>query len=694
MAGIIVLASDIDIVATETQNLKFLNELIQADQLSAVRRSILISIPINIALAAIIMVVTVLYGHVFAGVAWFAATCVINALRIGLCRSPLPGSPAKGILAGLARLTTGQHLMFASILALISGSIWALMPLLCDGYTAPQAVFYLVVICGITAGAVTHGNAYAIIPSCFILPPLLSMAGCMVYAGGVDHIGIAFATILYLGALIRSARESHALFREASRRKNEATSLAGSLTQAHARTTEIAEEMHRRAIHDTLTGLLNRAGFANEVETLMSGLHKSLCLMILDLDGFKSVNDVFGHRAGDDVLIEVAVRLRQTLPNGFTIARLGGDEFAIIFDPEASCVQPREVADRLISAIGRPFPGFDSGRVGVSIGIHQTRNRVGFSEMMICADSALYAAKSGGRNRHYMFDEQLNNRLNMRRDVERDLPKALADGQLYMVYQPIMNEGGRRLSNFEALLRWDHPRHGSISPVDIVEIAAVLGLSEALMKHILTKTGDILTRLMALGRTDIWVAVNVSPREMSRLPVDAFVLNALKAQGIPTSMLEIEVTEETAMDIRAVQGKLSVLSQAGIRVAIDDFGVGYSSLSSLRHLQVDRIKIDNSFVTELTRSSADQLMVQAIINLGHSLDMEVVAEGVETAEIQAMLQTFGCRVMQGYHLGHPMTPDVALNWMSQLVASENLKHSARDASQGSPSSALPELQAI
>lgn len=648
-------------------NMVYLKQLIRADQLNAVRRSVLISIPINIALGTIIMVVTIFYGHAVQGVTWFAGTLVINILRIALCRAPLPGAPATGMLAWLAGLSLKRHLEIASVLAFISGSIWALMPLLCDGYTAPQSTFYLVVICGITAGAVTHGNAYAVIPTAFILTPLLAMAGCLIYAGGVDRIGLAIATFLYLGALIRSARESHALFYEGSRRKNEATALAGSLSQANARTTEIAEEMHHRAIHDTLTGLLNRAGFASEVEALTAGPHNSMCLMILDLDGFKSVNDVFGHRAGDDVLAEVAKRLQSTLPNSFTTARLGGDEFAVVFDPEANRAKPAEVAERLIAAIGQPFKGFDAGRVGVSIGIHQTRDRIGFSEMMICADSALYAAKSAGRNRHYMFDEQLDNRLKMKRDIERDLPRALAEEQLYMVFQPIMGEGGRRISNFEALLRWDHPRHGSVPPTDILEVAAVLGLSEPLMRFILNKSGTVVQHLKTLGKDDVWVAVNVSPREMSRLPVDAFVLEALKAWDVPSSMLEIEITEETAMDMRAVQGKLAALRQAGVRLAIDDFGVGYSSLSSLRHLQVDRIKIDKSFVTGLITSPADQVMVQAIINLGRSLNLDVVAEGVETSDIQAMLQTFGCRTMQGYHLGRPASLEQTFDRIAKLT---------------------------
>ncbi|MDC7684601.1 bifunctional diguanylate cyclase/phosphodiesterase [Asticcacaulis sp. BYS171W] len=650
-------------MASATHDTHLLTAQIRADQLATVRRSVKISIPINIVLSLIIMTVTVYYGHAQSGVLWFATALLINMVRVALCQAPFPGTAAKGAFAGMAKLSVDRHLFIASLAALTSGSVWALMPALCEGYTSAQSGFYLVVICGITAGAVVHGNAYAIIPICFIVPPLMSMAGCLFYAGGFDRIGLACATLLYLGALIRSALESEVMFRYGSQRKNEATTLAGSLKQAHARTTEVAEEMRHRAVHDALTGLLNRSGFAAEVERRVLDNAQPLCLMILDLDGFKSVNDVFGHRAGDDVLVEVARRLKTIARDGFTIARLGGDEFAVLFDADAAPAD--EIAGRIITAIGQPFDGFDAGRVGVSIGIHHPRDRVSFSEMMVCADTALYAAKNGGRNRFHHFDATLSDRLDMKRDIERDLPRALTEHQLHMWYQPIFSNGGRTFSHFEALLRWEHDKHGWVSPVDIVENAAVLGLSEPLLKYILAEACAMTARLKASGLDKSWIAVNISPREMSRLPVETMVFEALKQAGVSPSMIEIEITEETAMDMRAVEGKLAVLAEGGIRLAIDDFGVGYSSLSSLRHLRVDRLKIDKSFVIGLTDSTSAQVMVQAIVNLGHSLGMEVVAEGVENAETQALLQRFGCRNMQGYHLGRPMSKDAAIEWATK-----------------------------
>lgn len=647
-----------------------LDDLIRLDQLVAVRHSVQISIPINFILSLIVTAVTAYYASLEAGILWFLAATTANLVRIGICRAPLPGSTtdAKGLFSGFSRLSVDRHFQLATIAAFISGCVWALMPALCGGYTTPQANFYLVVICGITAGAVTHGNAYAYIPISFLIPPLMSMAVSLsLFSGSFDRYFLTAATILYTFALARSALQSQAMFRDGSRGKNKATTLAASLRTAHITATEVAEEMRHRAIHDTLTGLLNRSGFMNAVDLKTSARSKAsrkpLCLMILDLDGFKSVNDVFGHRAGDEVLIEVARRLERTLSKDFTIARLGGDEFAIMFESDKSRNIPAIIADRIVAEISVPFAGFDAGRVGISIGIFESRKGEDFSEMMIRADAALYAAKSGGRNRYYAFDEDLDNRLSMKRDIERDLSRALNDGELQLWYQPIMCEGGRRLSNFEALLRWKHPRYGWVPPADIVETAAILGLSEPLLKFIIAEVCQMICRMEAIHPGNVWVAMNVSPREMSRLPVDTYILDALKAHNISPQRLEVEVTEETAMDICTVQDKLKTLSDAGIRIAIDDFGVGYSSLSSLRQLSVDRIKIDNSFIRNLPKSEADQVMVQAIINLGHSLGIEVVGEGVETEEIQNLLQGLGCEAMQGYHLGRPMPESDLAAWM-------------------------------
>ncbi|AWN55288.1 EAL domain-containing protein [Methylobacterium sp. 17Sr1-1] len=635
---------------------------IRRDQLDAVRRSVRHAMPVNAILGATSALVAAQAGHAAAGLAWFAVSSVVNLTRFGLCRAPCAGlavpegAPPEQVRAGARAID--RHLRLATLTAFLSGLVWSLVALLCDGYTAPQTLFYLVVVCGITAGAVTHGMAFAAIPASFITPPLLTVAGCLAVAGEIDRIGLAFTVLLYLAALLRSAVETERGFRRTSRLKNEATALARARQEAHAAASALADEMRRRATHDALTGLMNRAGFAQGAEARILRPGPAACLMLLDLDGFKSVNDVYGHSTGDRVLIEVARRLRRTLPAEALAARFGGDEFAVLYDPAAG-PSPADLAAALIQAVVEPFESFDTGRLGISIGLCHAHGP-SLTEMLTCADEALYAAKAAGRNRFRIFDEGLRGRLEMRRDSERDLSHALAENGLAVWFQPIFGEGGRRVAGLEALVRWNHPVHGWIPPGEIVAAAARAGLTESLLRFILEQVCGAMQALRAGGVPDIRVAMNVSPREMAQIPVDEIVLDRLRALGLAPALLEIEITEETALDIEAVQGKLAALSRAGIRVALDDFGIGYSSLASLRQLRAGRVKIDRSLVTGLSASDDKRGLVQAVLGLGRALGLEVVAEGVETAEDLASLRILGCPFVQGYHLGRPVPADQAL----------------------------------
>ncbi|GJD55373.1 putative bifunctional diguanylate cyclase/phosphodiesterase [Methylobacterium dankookense] len=639
-----------------------LGRLIRRDQLDAVRQSVLRAIPVNMLLGLTGTLVALQAGQGEAGAVWFAFSTAANLLRIGLCRAPCPGlaldaaTPPEAVEA-LAE-SIDRHLALSSLAALLSGLVWACLPFLCAGYTAPQTLFYLTVTCGITAGAVTHAIAYARIPSCFITPPLLSVAACLLYAGGFDRICLAATVFLYLVALLRSSAATETLFRESSRLKNEATALARSRAAAHASASTLAEEMRQRATHDGLTGLLNRAGFAQAVEERAAasrqGPGADLCLMLLDLDGFKSVNDVYGHGTGDRVLVEVGRRLGAALPPACLAARLGGDEFALCYDPAAG-PEPAALAERLIAAIAAPIGSLDPGRLGMSAGLYLGPPS-SLTQMLGCADEALYAAKAAGRNRLRLFDDRLSGRREMRRACERDLSHALVESALEVWFQPIFGRGGRVPVGLEALVRWRHPVHGWIPPNEIVATAAMAGLTESLLRFILEQVCTTLCALRERGAPDVRVAMNVSPREMAQVSVDEIVLDRLRVLGLPPSMLEIEITEETALDIEAVQGKLAALSKAGVRIALDDFGTGYSSLASLRQLRADRVKIDRSLVTGLTTSDDKRGMVHAVLGLGRSLDIEVVAEGIETADDLETLRGLGCPLMQGYHLARPAPP--------------------------------------
>lgn len=643
-----------------------LQHLIAADQLLAVRRSMLISVPVSIILGLISLLVALHYGQGLAGLLWFLASSLVNAARMFLCRFPVRlldhGGPVEP--KNLDPASVRQHLFLQSLMAAISGVVWAFIAVLCDGYTAPESVFYLVVLCGITAGAVTAGFAYALMPICYIVPVLLSVAGCLVYAGGFDRYCLAATTVIYLAALIRGARESQGLFWQSSRLKNEATAMAISLEAARDQATQAADKMGHRAAHDELTGLLNRSGFMQEVATLPSSSMTGFALMLLDLDGFKSINDAFGHKAGDRVLVEVGRRLRQSLRDNVLVARLGGDEFAVLLDTASYDETPSILATKLIAAISIPFATFDAGRIGVSIGVCIS-SELDVDEMLVRADAALYRAKSQGRNRHYVFDDDLRDHLAMRRDIERDVAKAMSNDALEVWFQPIFGNGGRKITDLEALVRWNHPRHGWIPPTDLVAVASFSGLAEPLFRYILKDVCTMMQTLRAMNLGHLRVAMNMSPREMSQLAVDDLIIAKLRKLDLPASMLEIEITEDTAKDISSVQGKLAALAKEGVRIAIDDFGVGYSSMSSLRLLHVDRIKIDRSFIFGIAKSVDDRKVVQSILGLGKSLGIEVVAEGVETEADLRILRQLGCMTMQGHYFAKPMPHHEAIDWINQ-----------------------------
>lgn len=645
-----------DVTAGATDD-ALLQQRIRADQLLAVRRTVLMSIPVNVLLGVASVLVAWNAGLGAEGVAWFAASSTVNLLRFVLARTPPPSADARG-------WSIDQHLQAHWVMALAGGLVWALIPILCAGYTSPQTLFYIAIQCGITAGSVTHGFAYSRIPISFISPPLLGGIACLLYAGGFDRNCLAATVLLYLLALIRSSRDSEVAFLKNSRLKNQATAMSHSLEIAKDQATGVAEEMRYRASHDALTGLLNRSGFLDEARRRTHGPARGFCLMLLDLDGFKSINDAFGHRAGDDLLIEVATRLREELPDRFTVARLGGDEFAVLF-AVAEPGEPEALAQRLIASIAMPFSVIDRGRVGVSIGICRSL-RIDIDELMACADFALYAAKDGGRNRYHVFDDRLRARLEMRRDIERDLGRALADEQLEVWYQPILGKGGLGLNSLEALLRWNHPKLGWIPPQELVAVASLAGLAEPLMRFILNDICTLMQTLRAVGLPHVRVAMNVSPRELAQLAIDELILAKLKKYDLPPAMLEIEITEEAAMNFQAVQGKLAALSAAGVQIAIDDFGVGYSSLGALRQLQVNRVKIDRGFVTGIAGSPESQALVLAVLNLAQSFKFDVVAEGVETAEDLYRLQELGCPAMQGYFLGRPKPRHATIEWIGQL----------------------------
>ncbi|WP_426263356.1 putative bifunctional diguanylate cyclase/phosphodiesterase [Sphingomonas sp. PWP1-2] len=625
---------------------------VRVDQLVEAQRSVAIALPINVLLTLLCAAVAWHAGATRMALLWLAASLSVNIAR-GVLQWRTRGRRSAAT-PPVTPAAVERQLRALWVVTLASGCAWATLPWLCALYTTQQSLFFLAVGCGITAGAVSHGGACARVPIAFITPPIVSTAIALLAVGGFDRTMLAATMVLYWAALVATARQAEATFRRASALTHCMATLNSSLESANASAQRTASEMRHRADHDHLTGLLNRAGFLRAAAAQMERAKPPFCLMLLDLDGFKAINDVFGHKIGDEVLVEVAQRLCRELPDDVLISRWGGDEFAVLLAADAALTPPLDLADRLIGAVAAPYPTFGTvARVGLSVGLHLTHDSE-MPEMLSCADLALYAAKGAGRNRCHVFGDDLRSTLDLRRDIERDLPAALIRAEVDVWFQPMFGDGGTRVFGLEALVRWQHPTLGWIMPADLMATAAKAGFARPLMDLILDRVCTMIAALRERGVDHVTVAMNVSPREMSQLPVDRMILSALAERSLPPTALEIEITEETALDTADCARKLMALSNAGIRIAIDDFGIGYSSLSLLRMLKVDSLKIDRCFVSGLADSAGDQVLVKAVLNLGQSLRIDVTAEGVESIDDLRMLRTFGCQMMQGYHLARPM----------------------------------------
>ncbi|MBZ9849301.1 EAL domain-containing protein [Mesorhizobium sp. CA14] len=595
------------------------------DQLADLSKGVFISMPVGTVLSALILAVQLLSGGGLAAVLWFLAIALINGARVVLAVAQ-SGAADDGPGAVDARLSLYGRM------ALASGVAWSFLALLSDGYTTSQAPLYLIVLAGISAGSVTYGTCYAPASINFITLPLLTAAGCVLAKGGVENYVLAFTILLFLGGMIRSALLGQSRFRETSRLKYEAR--------------EFAAEMERNSRRDPLTNLLNRYGLEQAIAKL--GLSDGpFVAMLIDLDGFKSVNDTYGHNIGDDLLVKVARRIEDHAPQGATIARIGGDEFVLLFSAGRSRQAAGELASAIIAAIANPDPQLNSVRVGASIGIYQSE-KPGLTEMLLKADFALYAAKRGGRNEYCLFDAGLDAALERKNRIERDLRGAIEAGALCSWFQPLVRLDTNAVVGFEALLRWHHDVHGAISPPEIVTAARETGLLSLLTETVFLNCCAMIGELVKHGRRDVRVAMNLSPRELEAGNVDDMILDGLKAKDVPAAMLEIEITEEAPVDRDRVDEKVGRLADAGISIVLDDFGTGFSTLVSLKDSRIRKIKIDKDFVRDLAKSVEDQALVEAVIGLGRTLGIEVMAEGVETDADRMILRSLGCVIGQGY----------------------------------------------
>ena len=423
------------------------------------------------------------------------------------------------------------------------------------------------------------------------------------------------------------------------------------------------------AHHDALTGLPNRAVFTERLEGALARLRgevrldnssppaaepsDSLAVLFIDLDHFKDVNDTLGHAAGDSLLRLAASRIQGCLRVQDLLARLGGDEFAVLLEGLLNPDQATEIARRMIEAVSAPFAldGHET-LVGASVGIALCKAGdldVRSDRLLRQADMALYKAKADGRGTSSFFHAGMSSALRRRKDMERDLRRAVAEGGLDVHYQPIVALSTRRVVGAEALVRWHHPEHGPVSPGEFIPWAEQAGLIGDLGAWVLRA---------ACARAARWdnlsLAVNLSPEQVRQPGLVELVETVLAETGMPARRLELEITEGVLLnDTAATLATLSRLHGLGVRIALDDFGTGFSSLSYLRRFPFDKLKIDRSFITGMNDDSGAAAIVRTIVMLGRSLSMRVTAEGIETPEQRDRLRAFQCDEGQGYLLGRP-----------------------------------------
>jgi diguanylate cyclase (GGDEF)-like protein len=424
---------------------------------------------------------------------------------------------------------------------------------------------------------------------------------------------------------------------------------------------------HRLAYHDVLTGLPNRAGFRERLRERLQRADAGtrLAVVALDLDRFKILNESLGHDVADEVLVQLADRIRRQLRADDLLGRVGSDEFGLAFEIEGPDTAVT-VANKILASVGLPLHVDDQELVlGASIGIAlYPADDSGLDGLIRHAETALNQAKSAGGGRHHFWQTHMSVAVRRRLDMETDLRKALERSELMLFYQPQMNLGSGLVTGVEALIRWQHPQRGLVSPADFIPLAEDTGLIGPIGEWVLREACRQNRLWQQHGLPPLRMAVNVSGHQLSAPEFVDTVARALEETDHAPQRLELEITETTLMrDLEASAKVLSRLRSLGVRLSIDDFGTGYSSLGYLKHLPVQTVKIDRSFVAELPENTHDAAITNGIIDMGHNLGLEIVGEGVETAAQMRYLRERGCDVIQGYLLHAPTTPGSIEAWL-------------------------------
>ena len=487
-------------------------------------------------------------------------------------------------------------------------------------------------------------------------------------------------TFILLGAVLLASIAD-------ARRRSEGR-LRSSLQAADAK-------LQRLAFVDALTGLPNRALFYDRLQHAASqqadqapASRPRVAVLFVDLDGFKPINDAYGRAAGDALLREAAARLQQAARAGDTVARIASDEFVLLLEDQDAAAAALRLADGVLLALQRPFGGIGPGvNLSCSVGIALHPDHGAVADLVARAEAAMVAAKRSGGARWAVYDGQMASDVAEQVTLQQELRGALARGELSLHYQPKAHAASGAVDSVEALMRWQHPQRGWVSPALFIPLAERFGLIGALGDWVIDEACAQIARWNAAGRR-CQVAINLSAQQLRQSELPARIAGAIQRHGIEPLQLVLEITETAMMENLAEQGALlAELAALGVRLSIDDFGTGYSSLAYLRRLPVHQLKLDLSLVQDIDRDADACAVLHAVVQLAHALRLEVVAEGVETAEQARILRSQACDLLQGWHIARPMPAPQLLPWLEQ----HEREHGVRAAAVAPPREAATEL---
>lgn len=449
----------------------------------------------------------------------------------------------------------------------------------------------------------------------------------------------------------------------------------GELSVKYEEMKDIQEKLRQNAYHDSLTGLPNRLSLFENMEEIIKSKKDELCaLLYVDSDNFKFINDTLGHTYGDKLIVKIGKRLSSILKKNQKIYRLGGDEFIICFTGPNSISDVEKFAEKIIQSFARPFNiGESTLYVTVSVGIaiypdHGTDTE----ELLRHADLAMYRAKATGKNRYYIYNKDLQTEFENRMKIEKNLRGAIANNEFFLYYQPQMDILESKITGFEALLRWKNPEMGLVPPLDFIGIAEETHLIIPIGQWVLKNACMFLKKLNDMGYQDMMVAVNVSILQLLQEDFVEMVLWTIEESGLRPDQVELEITESILVQsYQTIRDRLLQLKEAGVKIALDDFGKGYSSLSSLRQLPINTLKIDKSFVDSISTGRIGESFIDTIVMMGRKMGLVVLAEGVEKKEQMEYLIKRKCHRAQGYFISRPMPEDQAIllckDWSNPLV---------------------------